>query len=78
MPVASMVFAGLTPSLTLDSALHRYDNLAIDATTIFAGATTPPPAESVTCRYVWSIAQYSDYARQSFIIQQVHPSTLHG
>ena len=27
LPDASIDFAGLTPSLTVDSALHRYDNL---------------------------------------------------
>ena len=31
LPVASIDFAGLTPSLTVDSALHRYDNSVIDA-----------------------------------------------
>ena len=27
LPDASIDFAALTPSLTVDSALHRYDNL---------------------------------------------------
>ena len=53
LPGASIGFAGLTPCLTVDSALYRYDNFVINATTIFcratitfAGLIRPLPADS--------------------------------
>ena len=36
LPVASIAFATLTPSSSVDSALYRYDNFVIDATTVSA------------------------------------------
>ena len=47
LPVASIDFADLTPSLTVEDVLHQYDNSVIDATTIFVGLTRSPPVDSV-------------------------------
>ena len=39
----------MTPCLTVDSALHRYDNFVINATTIFAARQLLLPVRFVLC-----------------------------